>query len=481
MRRAAVEMARVRDINAKSRYRPDWESLDRHVLPEWYADAKFGMFIDWGLYSVPAYAPKGYPDWYLYGMLFSDEVRRYHDQVWGKDFARDDFIPLFTAADYDPELVARTAEAAGVRYVIPFLKHHDGFCLWPSTYTLRNASEMGPKRDLAGPLAAACRKRSLKFGFYFSLDEWEYPVIDAAGALQIRTWQVGTETIRMVPYVAQEWQGKISGKIPVADLYNQYINPQAVEFIDRYDPDILWFDGDWIAGADERNSRTVVAYFYNHAEGRKEVAINDRMGLCRSEPTLGQPEGAKPHGDFYTNENAYEPGKAAGFRHMWEEISGLSSSFGHNWRETDKEVRSAAQVLHMLIDVVSQGGNLLLITNLTGSGRLDPLLTERLKVVGAWLKENGEAIYGTRQWTQARLGKDVRFTRSKDSRYVYAICLKWPQAPLSLPVHAAEGGEISLLGGGALPWHRDPRGVVIDIPATPARPNQPAWVLRIPL
>lgn len=483
IKRVAKERQRVNKRNRSGQYQPTWESLDTHSLPEWFADAKFGMFIDWGLYSVPAYAPTGYPDWYLHRSLYGD-TKAYHEEVWGKDFTRDDFIPLFTASEYDPELLARVAEAAGMKYVIPFTKHHDGFCLWPSSYTFRNAVEMGPKRDLIGPLAEACRRRGLKFGFYFSLDEWEYPILREDGKLAIRMWDtVPRGQVHLVSYSPEEYKGKISGKIPARDFYNDYINPQAVEFIDRYDPDILWFDGDWIVGADERNSRVIVAYFYNHAQGRKEVVVNDRIGLSRSVPTTGQDPSAKPHGDFYTSEGLYSAGKDPGYRHMWEENSGLSHSFGYNWKETSSSVRSAEQLIHMLVDVVSAGGNLLLITNLTGTGKLDPLLAERLSAVGPWLKTNGEAIYATRQWKHFKEGQDVRFTQSKNGMYVYAILLRWPANSLALrSVRAKKGSEITMLGADApLAWHEDDKTLVIEMPTGfhNDRSSDLAWALRI--
>lgn len=483
MEQATKLMQRVDQHNRTGRYQPTWESLDTHPLPEWFADAKFGMFIDWGLYSIPAYAPTGYPDWYLHRSLYGD-TKEYHEQVWGKDFRRDDFIPLFTASEYDPEFLVKVAQAAGMKYVIPFAKHHDGFSLWPSGYTFRDATDMGPKRDLIGPIAEACRKRGLKFGFYFSLDEWEYPIIRDDGKLAIRMWDtVPRGEVHIAPYSQEKNEGIISGKIPVRDFYNDYINPQAIEFIDRYDPDILWYDGEWVVGADERHSRAINAYFYNRAEGRKEVAINDRTGLCRLVPTLGQSPSDQFHGDFATSEGLYSAGKDPNYNIAWEECMGLSHSFGYNWREIDDQVKSTEELIHMLVEVVSAGGNLLLITNLTPTGKLDPLLAVRLDATGAWLKVNGEAIYATRRWKHFKEGDDIRLTRSKDGRYVYAILLKWPESSLTLQsLRAKPGSTITMLGASSpIDWRQDIRGLVIDVPESMAR-NKPcdfAWVLRI--
>lgn len=481
MRRAHAEMQHVERVNAKGPYRPTWVSLDSHKLPEWFKDAKFGMFIDWGLYSVSAYAPTGYPDWYLWRMIYGD-TKDYHNKVWGPDFKRDDFIPLFTASEYKPEHIAEVAKAAGMKYVIPFAKHHDGFALWKSSYTFRNAAEMGPKRDLIQPLVDACRKEGLKFGFYFSLDEWEYPIIQQDGQLAVREWDTNPRfKVEDVPYSATEFDGMISGKIPVRNFYNDYINPEAVEFIDRYDPDVVWFDGDWVVNADDRNSREIVAYLYNHAQGRKEVAVNDRMGLTRSVPTAGQTAADKPHGDFYTSEYQYKPGENSEFQHYWEETNGLSSSFGYNWQESNDTVRSAKQVTQMLVDVVSAGGNLLLITNLTSDGKLDPLLADRLRTIGAWLKTNGEAIYATRPWTQFKQGDYIRFTQSKDHKYVYAIAYNWPGKSLTLnSVHAKPGSTIQLLGSSApLQWRQNGDQLLIDLPQSSSQASESVWAFKI--
>jgi alpha-L-fucosidase len=147
----------------------------------------------------------------------------------------------------------------------------------------------------------------LKFGFYFLLDEWECRLIDEQGRLAVRLWSANDEykykgdRVGRAPYSSQEFDGRISGKVPVRDSYNDYINPQAIEFIDMYDPDLIWFDGDWVVGADERNSRSIIAYYYNHAHDRKEVAVNDRAGLARSSLLPGVPgesPDATPHGDI---------------------------------------------------------------------------------------------------------------------------------------------------------------------------------------
>jgi len=484
MKHADELMQRATRTNERGNYKPTWESLDSHKAPEWFLDAKFGMFIDWGLYSVAAYSPSGYPDWYLERMMY--DTKEYHARTWGADFRQDDFIQLFTGKDFDAEHLTEVARSAGMKYVIPFLKHHDGFCLWNSSFTGRNCVAMGPKRDIAGEWAASCRKRELKFGFYYSIDDWAYPVIGPNGKIAIRKWHIGNPD--ELDANLGSWDRKfISGKTPVRDFYDQYINPAAVEFFDKYDPDIFWGDGDWGGNIVKRKFRPVISYFLNHAEGRKEVVFNDRLGECRgaSKGDAYKVGGKVPgvtQGDFLCGECSYDPSQSVDVDYPWEQNSGLSHSFGYNWRESDKEVRSAGDLVTMLVDIVSDGGNLLLMCNLTPSGKLDPLMAARLKEVGGWLSVNGEGIYATRKWAQARQGA-LRFTRSKDGKHVYIFTTKWPGRNLRVKnLRPVEGSTITMLGvKEPLHWSQNGKYLVVDIPEAidVKRPCDYVWGFKL--
>jgi alpha-L-fucosidase len=469
-------------------YTPDLASIRRHECPEWFRDAKFGMFIDWGLYSVAGWdAPKKsgamYPDWYMKNML-DGAVKEYHEKTWGKDFMPDDFIPLFTAENYNPEWLIDVAKEAGMKYVIPFCKHHDGFCLWPSSYTDRDAMDMGPKKDLVRPLVDACYKNGLKFGFYFSLDEWYYPVIKD-GMKQIREWGAH----KYSPYEESKKKIHLIGKYPVEDFFGDYIVPQAKEFIDLYDPDILWFDGDWEMFIEEYRSPEIIAHFYNRTFGRKEVAINDRNGLSRFKV-----------GDFFCSEYHRLP-KGYELMHTWEENRGISQSFGYNREDTEENVLSVKDFVHMFIRTVSENGNLLLIVNLDGKGGLPEVQERRLREIGAWLKINGEAIYNTRPWLtpvqelvsggkEDEQQSEIRFTRSKDGQTIYAICTAFPKDKLEINSLYLNKGKSTITMIGAeemqLSWSQHPGNdftakLVIDIPDSlyGKRKNEYAWVFKI--
>jgi alpha-L-fucosidase len=474
MRRAAGMGEKIRDVNDRGDWKPVLESLDRHKCPEWFKDAKFGMFIDWGPWSVGGWAKPNegepmYPDWYekrMYG-----QFREYHEKYWGEDFERDDLLPLFTNSLYDPEKLTDIARNAGMKYVVPFCKHHGGFCLWPSTFTHRNAEVMGPGRDLIGPLVKACRRKDLNFGFYFSLDEWEYPLIEHDGNMVIRSWAG-----EILAYETK-LEKLASGKMAVKNFSDDYIIPQAVEFIDMYDPDILWFDGEWDTPVEDLGTYTIVSYFYNNASGRKKVAVNDRFGkvdgvIARSK-----------HGDFYTSE--YHSMDAGDKAHPWEECRGISQSFGYNWQDTEANVITTQEFVNMFLEIVSEGGNLLLIVNLDGRGALPDIQAQRLESIGQWLKVNGEGIYNTRNYQTPAEG-NVRFTRSKDNQTVYAISTVWPGEALSIKsVIPKKDSRIYMLGDEKpLNWKYDnEKGITIEIPARlqneSNRPCKYAYSFRI--
>lgn len=488
MKRAATRMEHVNQVIAKGPWKPTPESVDRHAAPEWFNDAKFGMFIDWGLWSFAGYAKKRqamnlddpyqsriYPDWYEKQMY--QDLRAYHEKNWGSDFKRDDFIPLFKAQNYQPDKLVDIAVEAGMKYIIPFAKHHGGYCLWPSSFTQRDAVEMGPRKDLIKPLIESCKKRNLKFGFYLSIEEWEYPVIGETVNIVSRLWE---DKINIRPYNS-ELEKKCTGKIPVKNYYTDYLVPQATEFIDLYDPDILWYDGEWNVEATDNYSYTIASYFYNQAEGRKEVAVNDRYG-DKDHETLRW-----VRGDIFTNESEGKRHAGKMLKHTWEETRGISTSYGFHWGDTDANVLSSKYFIKMFVEIVSRGGNLLLITNLDGQGALPEIQARRLKDIGKWLKVNGEGIYATRYNPPATSEGNVYFTRSKDDKVVYAIATEWPGNQLKLKsVKPAEGSKVTMLGDGKpLIWTYDKTegATSIEIPKNlqegSGRPCENAWTFRI--
>jgi alpha-L-fucosidase len=500
MQRASKEYARAMDVITKGPWKADWESLAKHTAPEWFDDIKFGMFIDWGLWSVAGYAPllgdgAVYPDWYEY-MMVADKpgegprqyekhgkkftLRPYHEKNWGADFYRGDFIPLFEAQRFDPDKLTDIAVEAGMKYVIPFCKHFSGWCIWESSYTHMDVgTRLG--QDLMRPLVDNCRAKGLKYGFYYGTQEWEYPIINDKDELVIRQWYRGYKNPG-APYTP-DMENLIPGKIAVKDFLKDYLIPQAVEFIDKYDPDIVWYDGDWMDPIEDLGSLDISAYFYNQAAGRKEVVINDRYGLGKDKKTS-----RRRLGDVYASEhgNMAELAIKKERNHAWEENRGISHSFGFNWQDTDENVISSKEFVDMFVNVVAHGGNVLLIVGLDGQGGLPAIQETRLKDIGKWLKVNGDGIYYTRPY-EISVEEQIRFTRSKDNQTIYAISLEWPGKQLSLKsVEPAKGSKIYMLGyDKPLKWTVKNGVTTIDIPSklqkAENRPCDYAYTFKIHL
>lgn len=493
MENARKEIADLERINREGIYKPHIDSLHIHPVPSWYADAKLGIFLDWGLYSVAGYGSKGwsrarYPDWYLSKMY--NELSQYHIKTWGEDFERDDFIPLFNASGFKADYIVQLAAEAGAKYLVPFSKHHDGYCLWDSKYTQRDAVDMPPGRDLCLELIEACRKSELKHGFYFSVEDYEYPVIDRNNRLMVRLWSenmapdnagIAKENNEIyTPFIPDYHNRILSGKVPVMDFVNDYLLPQAKDYIDRYEPDILWFDGEWQRSSEYYRTPDLVAYFYNSVGKDKEIVVNDRFGI----DTRGK------SGDFYTSETdeVVEP-----VQRIWEENRSMSESYGYNRYDSLENYLSADELIKMFVRIVAKGGNLNLIVNLDGEGHLPQIQVDLLKELGAWLKINGEAIYGTVPYEvicdNTQLGQPVWYTRSKEGKYGYALIFDWPKSETFIckGANIIWGTEVYLLGyNKPLEWVDTGKkhwGMSARIPeamlADPGlRPCCHVWVLR---
>jgi len=490
-KRARRDWKEIEATIARGPYAASWDSLAKHPVPEWYVDAKLGIFLDWGLYSVAGYDEKQwkkarYPDWYLHNMYGS--LRPYHEKTWGVGFERDDFIPLFTGEGFDAAAIADLAVASGAKFLVPFSKHHDGFCLWDSSYTHRDVVDMEPGFDVAGTLAAECRRRGLRHGFYFSVEEYEYPVVLENGSLALRLWEKATlpgARVReangeVLADLEPRYERRISGKVAVPDFVSDYLIPQAKEFIDRYSPDILWFDGDWVRPSEYYRTRDLAAYFYDRVGRSQDVVVNDRLGK----------ETRHVRGDFFTSETD-EITEPTG--RVWEENRSMSGSYGYSRVETEADHLSATELVHMLVRIVARGGNLNLIVNPDGAGRVPPPQVERLREIGRWLDVNGEAIHATRAYEvhaeNSQLGERVWYTRSKDGRYAYAILLDFPRDETAIlqKANPRHGTEVRLLGyERPLEWvdtGKKAYGMSVRIPeelrADPAkRPCRHAWVVR---
>jgi len=425
----------------KTMYHHTWKSIDSRPVPEWFDEAKFGIFIHWGIYSVPSWSPKRtYAEWYWYNLVEkNDETRAFHERVYGKSFKYQDFVKDFKAELFDPDRWAGVFKGSGARYVVLTSKHHDGYCLWPSPHSWNwNSVDTGPHRDLVGDLAQSVREAGLKMGLYYSLYEWYHPFY------------------RENP----------------AKYVEKHMIPQFKELVLRYSPSLIFTDGEWDHPSEVWRSTEILAWLLNEGPNPAEVVFNDRWGK----------ETRNEHGGYYTTEYGdVGEGKAQDTKRKWEECRGIGHSFGYSRNEDLDDYASAEQLIHLLVDLVSKGGNLLLNVGPTADGRIPVIQQQRLDELGKWLSVNGEAIYGTKPWRQSAEGDLVRYTAKGDA--VYAICLKWPGKELVLTAPKPLGNvRATLLGHGASlgSEHRDGR-LHIQVPALSVDelPCHCAFVVRL--
>ncbi len=471
------------------RFKASWDSLKQFRVPSWYEDAKFGIFIHWGLFSVPAFKNEWYPrNMYLTG---SDEYK-HHIETYGPhaQFGYKDFIPHFKGEKFDPDQWADLFQRAGARYVVPVAEHHDGFAMYDSALSEWTAAKVGPKRDVIGELAAAVRAKGLVFGlsnhraehwFFmnggmtFDSDVQDVAYSDFYGPAKPGPRMEDTEAWRN-----RDWTPR-----PDAEYLEDWL-ARNCELVDKYQPQIVYFDW-WI----EQNIfqpylQRFAAYYYNRGDqwGRG-VAINYK------------------HDSFPDGTAVYdiERGQLAGLRPtFWQTDTAVGKD---SWCYVpDQAYKTVDQIVDDLIDVVSKNGTLLLNIGPNPDGTIPEPDTAILLGIGEWLAINGEAIYGTRPWAifgegatevpegqftdthrAAFTGHDIRFTTKGDA--LYAIALAWPGETCTIESLGTASAlyprtilDVRLLGhDGALAWRRESAALTITLPDQ--KPCDHAFVFKI--
>jgi alpha-L-fucosidase len=461
-------------FGAEKRYEANWASIDSRPTPSWFTDAKFGIFIHWGAYSVPSYGRVGsYAEWY-WNQLSKGPTEKgkpnatwlFHTRNYGVNFPYENFIPMFHAELFDPAYWAEVFEKSGAKYVVLTSKHHEGFTLWPSAEADRswgkpwNSVSVGPKRDLLGDLTNAVRARGLKMGIYYSLYEWYNPL----------------------------W---LSDK---PRYVTEHMHPQFKDVVTRCKPSTIFSDGEWDLTSAEWRSPELLAWLFNESPVKDEVAIDDRWGKdCRHK-----------HGGYYTTE--YTAG-LEGSTHPWEESRGMGHSYGYNRAEQLNDYRSDRELILMLVDLVSRGGNFLLDIGPTGDGRIPVIMQQRLIEMGRWLSVNGESIYGTKAWKRTRQWSEGEQKKLETGEYMkryevtdyvnrtkpgqaiiecfftakgddlYAIVPRWPGRQFVLKdVAAPRAMEVSMVGTpGSLKWTAKGGNVTVEMPPASGDPAKAQW------
>ncbi|MBX7171127.1 MAG: alpha-L-fucosidase [Pyrinomonadaceae bacterium] len=445
---AAIVLFLAINLSFAQNYQPNWESLDKRPTPEWFPKAKFGVFIHWGVYSVPAWATNSYADgfgsnyaeWY-WQRLFAENLKihkefvEFHEKNYGKNFVYQDFAPKFTAELFDPAKWAKIFKNSGAKYVVLTSKHHDGFTLWKAPQSWNwNAVDIGPKRDLAGELSKAVRDEGLRMGFYYSLFEWFNP----------------------------QYKSDVNGYV------EQRMLPQMKDLVTKYKPDIIWADGDWDQTAKTWRTEEFTAWLFNVSVSKNEVVINDRLGS----------DTKSKHGSFQTSE--YGSGNLSDGK-PWEETRGIGQSFGYNRNEDLEQYSSSKELIHELISVVARGGNLLLNIGPAADGTIPVIMQQRLKDIGDWLNINGEAIYETKSWEKApKVTKETNLFFTQKGNSVYAITTKWKNEIEIKDI--SKPAKVTLLGyQGKVDYVYQNNNLTIKMPLLTPNiiPCQHAWTVKI--
>jgi alpha-L-fucosidase len=466
-------------------FRADWESLRSYQTPDWYKDAKFGIFIHWGIYSVPAFGTEWYPR-----MMYQEGSAEYkhHVATYGSltKFGYKDFIQRFKAEKFDANQWAALFEDAGAKYVVPVFEHHDGFAMYDSGLSDWTVVKMGPRRDVYGELAKAVRARGLHLGasshrieHNFFLDggrKLDSDVNDpqyAAFYGPAHAWLEGKKTL------LEDW----------TYLSTAYLDDwlaRDAEIVEKYDPEILYFDW-WIGQPDARRYvAKFAAFYYNRAAAKGKVPV-----INYKDSAMEQHSGVLD----------VERGQLAGIRPLYWQTDTSVSIKSWGYIEDDK-FKSAEAIIQQLADVVSKNGNFLVNVGPRPDGTIPEQTQATLHEVGAWLKINGEAIYGTRAWskfgegptaivegafhdteTKPYTAQDFRFTAKGDA--IYAIALAWPESGEAV-IHSLDAGALAgktivgvrLLGQAApIVWELQSDGLHLKLPVQ--APGKHAFAFKI--
>lgn len=461
------------------KFEPTWESLAAYEIPDWYQDAKFGIFIHWGVYSVPAFGNEWYPrNMYRPGTReFDHHVATYGPHT---EFGYKDFIPSMTYDRFDPADWADLFRQSGARFVVPVAEHHDGFAMYDSDLTGWCASKMGPKRDLLGDLANAVREAGMVFGLSsHRAEHWFF--FDGGRTFPSDVQDPAYEDFYgPAQPAAEDWHDVTA--LPPSEAYLDDWLARMNELVDRYQPQLVWFDW-WIQNlAFKRYLQRFAARYYNRGEEwDKGVAINYKYDAF--------PEG--------TAVFDVERGQLSGIRsELWQNDTSVSKN---SWGYVDAhDYKAVGSIVGDLVDVVSKNGALLLNIGPKADGTIPEREREMLREIGDWLRVNGDAIYDTRPWKvfgegptevpegaftdtnrSAFTAEDIRFTRKGDR--LFAILLSWPESECRIRSLASSVGNVNsvgLLGGPAgLTFRQTDEGLFVTMPSE--KPGDHAYVLEI--
>lgn len=440
-------------------FEPTFDSVSQHQVPDWFHNAKLGIFIHWGLYSVPAFAPNAgelseilasgnwakwfannpYAEWYMNSYrIDGSPTQQYHRAKYGPTFNYAQFAPIFNAAveQWEPDAWARLFRQVNARYVVLTTKHHDGFLMWPSQTPNPFIQKYHATRDLVGELGTAVRNQGVRMAYYYS------------GGID---WTFNPQKVQHIT--------DLGLATPQQPAYVAYANAHWRELIDRYQTAILWND---IAYPRETNLNELFAEYYNKMP---DGVVNNRFTQKFAMDNVGIV--SDTHFDFETPEyTSFSEIRTK----KWESCRGIGASFGYNAMEGPEQYQSVENLVRSFVDIVSKNGNLLLNIGPMADGTIPALQLERLLGLGQWLDVNGDALFDTRPWQVAEGKTDgdlaVRFTQKGDS--LYATLLDTPSTTQFVlkDLQAAATTTVQALGQSApATWRQREDGILVELPA----------------
>ncbi|CAE6364822.1 unnamed protein product [Rhizoctonia solani] len=458
-----LDLGNVDTLKDGEFWEPTIASLSRHETPRWWNNAKFGIFIHWGIYSVPGWVPKGYYEewynWWLHNPAQPSNILwNYHRKTFGEDKLYDDFIPEFTGAKFNASEWLNLFATAGAKYFVLVTKHHDGFALFDThNSTHRSSVHLGPKRDFIRELMDSASKEhpTMHKGTYYSMPEWFNP---DAGPYGFGNWPGHLARGAYNHSLLEPYTGRLEGKDYLRDIQQEHMRILAQE----YDTEIMWCD----IGGPNRTLEFAAEWYNRATKAGKQVTMNNRCGLV---PDFDTPEYAR----FSSIQT-----------HSWETSEGIDPySYAYNRQTKDEEYRSAETIIQTLVDIVSKNGNYLLNLGPTGEGEIIRAMVDRLVEVGAWLDHSGECVFNT---TYTFLGAEdgsFRFTTTPKSFCM--VSLSEPQDGILVverPVPILPGDTITFLGdknAKPLPWSYRNGKLVLIAPKASVDAIKHAWAFKI--
>ncbi|EFA86643.1 Alpha-L-fucosidase precursor [Heterostelium album PN500] len=412
-------------------------SINSRPLPGWYDDVKFGIFIHWGVYAVPAFGNGSSAEWYWYTINNPGEdggyAQAYNNKTYGFDHSYQSFAPELTARMFDPDQWADLFVKAGAKYVVLTSKHHEGYTMWPSAASWGwNSVDVGPHMDIVSMVSKSVKSRGLHMGLYHSLFEWYNPLYLADAA---------------------------SGSPPTQDIYVQNVLlPQLYDIVNSYEPEVIWADGAWDQPSSYWKSTEFLSWLYSSSPVKDTVVVNDRWGS----------ECINTDGGFFTGGDRFDPGHL--IPHKWENCNTIGNSWGYNEFESAANYQSTQTLLQTLVNTVALGGNLLLDVGPTKEGTIPVVMQDRLLDMGEWLSINGEGIYGSTPWRVQNESTSIWYTYNTTTDAVYVYSFTWPWdgiLALESPIVTSKT-TVSLLGyANEISFYQaggEPNGLVIKLP-----------------